>query len=281
MVPTLILQPLVENSVRHGLESMERGGRITITARDAGRDVQITVEDDGAGIQRERVLQVARVRGLVGQGQQLSDEQVDNLIFSPGFSTAETITDISGRGVGLDVVLANLKKIGGTVHVRSWPGTGTRIMLRLPLTLAVLDVMLVDVAGNPYVIPLNSIVETLQCARADFARTPSGAQVLRVRGEYVKVIDLAIRFGIAGEARPADDAEDERFIVLCETDGAGRLALVVDDIVGQQQVVIKSLEENFEHIEGIAGGTILGDGRVALILDAQGLRVDAPQRDAA
>jgi two-component system chemotaxis sensor kinase CheA len=246
-----------------------------------GGNIHIQIEDDGRGLNPERILAKARQRGLIDESAHLTEREIFGLIFQPGFSTAETITDISGRGVGLDVVLANLKKIGGTVHVRSWPGTGTRIMLRLPLTLAVLDVMLVDVAGNPYVIPLNSIVETLQCARADFARTPSGAQVLRVRGEYVKVIDLAIRFGIAGEARPADDAEDERFIVLCETDGAGRLALVVDDIVGQQQVVIKSLEENFEHIEGIAGGTILGDGRVALILDAQGLRVDAPQRDAA
>jgi two-component system chemotaxis sensor kinase CheA len=147
--------------------------------------------------------------------------------------------------------------------------------LRLPLTLAVVDVMLVTVARSPYVVPLSSIVETIQGSRADFSRAPSGAQLLRVRGDYVQVIDLADRFGLLRSG-----AAEDRFVVLCEADGA-RVALIVDDIIGQQQVVIKSLEQNFGHIEGIAGGTILGNGSVALIIDVQGLRSGPAQRQAA
>ena len=139
--------------------------------------------------------------------------------------------------------------------------------LRLPLTLAVLDVMLVRVGPSPYVVPLSSIVETIQCSRADFGRTPTGAKVLRVRGEYVQVVDLATRF-----SANSDIERDNRFVVLCEAEGGVKVALLVDDIIGQQQVVIKSLEENFQSIEGIAGGTILGDGNVALIVDVQGLK---------
>jgi two-component system chemotaxis sensor kinase CheA len=275
---------MIRNSADHGIEMPEarlaankpESGTIRLSAEQAGGSILIAVEDDGAGINRDRVLQVARQRGIVGAEQQLSDDQIDNLIFAPGFSTAESVSDISGRGVGMDVVLSNIKKIGGSVTVRSVPGQGTRMTLRLPLTLAVLDVMLVKAGLSPYVIPLSSIIETIQCARADFGKAPSGAQVLRFRGEYVQVIDLAERFGIAPAA-----GLHERFVVLCEAEGAVKVALIVDDIVGQQQVVIKSLEENFERVEGIAGGTILGDGNVALILDVQGLRTQQVVRRAA
>jgi len=174
------------------------------------------------------------------------------------------------------VVLSNIKKIGGSVHVRSWTGKGTRMTLRLPLTLAVLDVMLVKVGESPYVVPLSSIVETIQCSRASFERVPSGERVLQVRGEYVQVIDLAQRFNMAGESQ-----HEDRFVVLCEAEGSHKVALVVDDIIGQQQVVIKSLEENFERVEGIAGGTILGDGNVALIVDVQGLKATIVHKNAA
>jgi two-component system chemotaxis sensor kinase CheA len=162
------------------------------------------------------------------------------------------------------------------VQVKSWTGRGTRMTLRLPLTLAVLDVMLVKVAQSPYVIPLSSIIETLQCARANFERVPSGEKVLQVRGEYVQVIDLAERFELPTDADPKS-----RFVVLCEAEGSVKVALIVDDIIGQQQVVIKSLEENFESIEGIAGGTILGDGNVALIVDVQGLKTTRLRKNAA
>ena len=278
------LTHMIRNSADHGIEAPEKrlasgkaeGGVIRLSAEQAGGNILIIVEDDGAGINRDKVLQVARQRGVVGADQQLSEEQIDQLIFAPGFSTADAVSDISGRGVGMDVVLSNIKKIGGSVHVRSWTGKGTRMTLRLPLTLAVLDVMLVRVARNPYVIPLSSIVETMQCARANFERVPSGGRVLQVRGEYVQVIDLAERFELGGVN---DDAN--RFVVLCEAEGSVKVALVVDDIIGQQQVVIKSLEENFESIEGIAGGTILGDGNVALIVDVQGLKSAKLRRAAA
>jgi two-component system chemotaxis sensor kinase CheA len=269
------LTHMIRNSADHGIESPEKrlaagkseSGAIRLSAEQAGGNILIAVEDDGGGINRERVLQVARDRGVVGPEQALSDEQIDQLIFAPGFSTASEVSDISGRGVGMDVVLSNIKKIGGSVHVKSWTGKGTRMTLRLPLTLAVLDVMLVKVAGSPYVIPLSSIVETIQCARANFSRMPTGGQVLQVRGEYVQVVDLASRFEMTTEV-----ARENRFVVLCEAEGGVKVAVIVDDIIGQQQVVIKSLEENFQSIEGIAGGTILGDGNVALIVDVQGLK---------
>ncbi len=278
------LTHMIRNSADHGIETPEarraagksETGTIRLSAEQAGGNILIVVEDDGAGINRERVLQVARDRLVIGPDQQLSEEQIDQLIFAPGFSTAEAVSDISGRGVGMDVVLSNIKKIGGSVHVKSWTGKGTRMTLRLPLTLAVLDVMLVKVAASPYVIPLSSIVETIQCARANFSRMPTGAQVLQVRGEYVQVVDLARRFEMQTDA----DAEN-RFVVLCEAEGGVKVALVVDDIIGQQQVVIKSLEENFQSIDGIAGGTILGDGNVALIVDVQGLKSAISHKNAA
>lgn len=278
------LTHMIRNSADHGIEDPEkrkaRGkseiGTIRLSAEQAGGNILIIVEDDGNGINRERVLQLARDKGLVAPDITPTDEQIDQLIFAPGFSTADAVSDISGRGVGMDVVLSNIKKIGGSVHVRSWTGKGSRVTLRLPLTLAVLDVMLVKVGESPYVVPLSSIVETMQCSGAVFERVPSGGQVLQVRGEYVQVIDVAQRFQMH-----STKAADDRFVVLCESEGSQKVALVVDDIIGQQQVVIKSLEENFEQVEGIAGGTILGDGNVALIVDVQGLRTTLIHQNAA
>jgi two-component system, chemotaxis family, sensor kinase CheA len=278
------LTHMIRNSADHGIETPEKRlakgkpetGTIRLSAEQAGGNILIIVEDDGAGINRERVLQVARDKGIVAPDITPTDEQIDQLIFAPGFSTAEAVSDLSGRGVGMDVVLSNIKKIGGSVHVRSWTGRGTRMTLRLPLTLAVLDVMLVKVGDSPYVVPLSSIVETIQCSRASFERVPSGGQVLQVRGEYVQVIDLAQRFALSSETEP-----ENRFVVLCEAEGSAKVALIVDDIIGQQQVVIKSLEENFERVEGIAGGTILGDGNVALIVDVQSLKTAIIHKNAA
>jgi two-component system, chemotaxis family, sensor kinase CheA len=278
------LTHMIRNSADHGIESPEKRlaagksetGTIRLSAEQAGGNILIIVEDDGAGINRERVLKLARDKGIVAPDFTPTDEQIDQLIFAPGFSTAEAVSDISGRGVGMDVVLSNIKKIGGSVHVRSWTGKGCRMTLRLPLTLAVLDVMLVKVGDSPYVVPLSSIVETIQCSRASFERVPSGGRVLQVRGEYVQVIDLGKRFGLS----TATTAQDQ-FVVLCEAEGSQKVALVVDDIIGQQQVVIKSLEENFERVDGIAGGTILGDGNVALIVDVQGLRTTHLHQNAA
>lgn len=278
------LTHMIRNSADHGIEAPDkrlgRGksetGTIRLSAEQAGGNILIIVEDDGGGINREKVLQLARDKGIVAPDVQPTDEQIDQLIFAPGFSTADAVSDISGRGVGMDVVLSNIKKIGGSVHVRSWTGKGCRMTLRLPLTLAVLDVMLVKVGESPYVVPLSSIVETIQCSRASFERVPSGGQVLQVRGEYVQVIDLAQRFEMVTETDP-----ENRFVVLCEAEGSAKVALIVDDIIGQQQVVIKSLEENFERVDGIAGGTILGDGNVALIVDVQGLKTTIVHKNAA
>jgi len=278
------LTHMIRNSADHGIEMPQERlkagkpeqGTIRLSAEQAGGNIIIAVEDDGAGINRPRVLELARERGVIGPDQQLSDEQIDELVFAPGFSTADAVSDISGRGVGMDVVVSNIKKIGGSVHVRSSPGQGTRMLLRLPLTLAVLDVMLVEVGGSPYVIPLGSIVETMQCDRAEFGRVPSGRRVLQVRGEYVHVTDLAASFAMKTET-----ADAGRFVVLCEAEGSTKIAIIVDQIIGQQQVVIKSLEENFRRIDGIAGGTILGDGKVALIVDVQGLKSGTEQKTAA
>ncbi|QDZ11815.1 chemotaxis protein CheA [Devosia ginsengisoli] len=278
------LTHMIRNSADHGIETPDkrlgRGkqetGTIRLSAEQAGGNILIIVEDDGGGINREKVLQLARDKGIIAPDVNPTDEQIDQLIFAPGFSTASEVSDISGRGVGMDVVLSNIKKIGGSVHVRSWTGKGTRMTLRLPLTLAVLDVMLVKVGESPYVVPLSSIVETIQCSRASFERVPSGGQVLQVRGEYVQVIDLARRFEMLTETDP-----ENRFVVLCEAEGSAKVALIVDDIIGQQQVVIKSLEENFERVDGIAGGTILGDGNVALIVDVQGLKTTIVHKNAA
>lgn len=269
------LTHMIRNSADHGIEDSEKRasrrkpetGTITLSAEQAGGNILIIVEDDGGGINRERVLALAKEKGVVAPDQTPTDEQIDNLIFAPGFSTVTEVSDLSGRGVGMDVVLSNIKKIGGSVHVRSNPGRGTRMTLRLPLTLAVLDVMLVSVAGCPYVVPLSSIVETIQAGRAEFGKVPSGSRLLQIRGEYVPVVDLATRFAMHTEAE-----EKDRFVVLCEAEGTNKLAIIVDEIIGQQQVVIKSLEENYERIDGIAGGTILGDGQVALIVDVQGLK---------
>ncbi|WP_029041804.1 chemotaxis protein CheA [Cucumibacter marinus] len=278
------LTHMIRNSADHGIETIEKRtdkgkpetGVIKLSAEQAGGSILIVVEDDGAGINRERVLEIARERGVVPPDTQLTEDQIDNLIFAPGFSTASEVSDISGRGVGMDVVLSNIKKIGGSVNVKSRPGFGTRMTLRLPLTLAVLDVMLVKVADCHYVIPLSSIVETIQTSRSDFGSVPSGSRLLKVRGEYVQVVDLADRFDMNSIT---DD--EHRFVVLCEAEGGVKVALIVDDIVGQQQVVIKSLEENYESIDGIAGGTILGDGSVALIVDVQGIKASPTRQNAA
>jgi two-component system chemotaxis sensor kinase CheA len=205
----------------------------------------------------------------------LHETDIDQLIFAPGFTTSDVVTDTSGRGVGMDVVRQNIEKLGGRVGVANEPGQGVVMTMILPLTLAVLDVMLVRSGGTPYVVPLASVIESMQAQGAATSDLPSGSRVLRVRQNYVRLFDLAAMFGASRV--PNGDAPDG-FIVLCETDGGRRAAIVVDEILGQQQVVIKSIEANFARVEGIAGGTILGDGSVALILDVAGLELMAERR---
>jgi two-component system, chemotaxis family, sensor kinase CheA len=263
---------LVRNSIDHGLETPDERraqgkpevGTITLQASHQGGHIVIEVADDGRGLDRERILAKAAERGLAVPDNP-SDAQVWDLIFQPGFSTAETVTDLSGRGVGMDVVRKNILALGGEVAIESHAGRGSRITVRLPLTLAILDGMLVSVGGETFVLPLGFVIEALQ-PRADNVRTvQADGRVLKVRGDYLPLFSVARLYKIEQQ-----QAANEPMVVVVESDGR-RLALEVDALLGQQQVVVKNLEANYRRIPGISGATILGDGRVALIVDVGGL----------
>lgn len=268
------LTHIVRNSIDHGIETpAERlaagkpaQGSVKLAASHQGGSVVVEISDDGRGLSRERILAKGREKGLpVHEG--MSDAEVWQLIFMPGFSTAETVTELSGRGVGMDVVRRNIQAMGGRIDIDSAPGMGTRMCIRLPLTLAILDGLIVAVEKVNYVIPLTYIVESLQ-ARADDVRGMAGdeAAVIRVRGEYLPLFSLHELLHIDAQPLPPEQA----IVVILESEGKS-FALQVDELVGQQQVVIKSLEQNFRRIDGIAGATIMGDGSVALILDVDAL----------
>ena len=264
---------LVRNSLDHGVEMPEarsaagkpESGTITLSAYHRGGNIVIEVADDGAGLKRERILAKARERGLAIPANP-ADSEVWNLIFEPGFSTAEVVTDVSGRGVGMDVVRRNISALGGSVEIESAAGLGTRMTVRLPLTLAIMDGMSIAIGGENYILPLASVVESMQ-ADSKALRTVAGqGRVLDVRGEYLPVLKLVDVFP---PATPSAD-RDAEMIVIVESDGV-KTALVVDELVGQHQVVVKSLETNYRRQQGISGATIMGDGRVALILDISAL----------
>lgn len=258
---------LVRNAVDHGIETPEirtaagktPHGTLTLKAFHQGGNIVIQVADDGAGLSRERILAKAAERGMA-VSDAMSDQDVWQLIFEPGFSTAAQVTDVSGRGVGMDVVKRNIQALGGRVEIDSVLGTGTRITVRLPLTLAIMDGMCLGVAGETYIIPLNSVVELVRPKAKDI-RTMSGTdRVVEVRDEFLPVIDLAEALGAERSAVRSP------VIVIVEVEGA-KTALFVDELVGQQQVVVKSLESNYKRVPGVSGATILGDGTVALIVD--------------
>ncbi len=261
---------LVRNALDHGLETPERRsaagkgetGTIELGAFHEGGNIIIEVRDDGAGLNKARILQKARERALVSPDQELTDEQIDNLIFMPGFSTAEQVSDVSGRGVGMDVVRRNINDLGGHVQIFSKEGQGSTIRIRLPLTLAILDGQLVRVGKEIYIISLLSIVETIQVARERLNTLAGRTEVFRLRDEFLPVVKLCDQFGVEPDSRSAEDG----LLVVVEADGR-RVGVLVDDLLAQQQVVIKSLEANFKSVSGIAGATILGDGTVALIID--------------
>ncbi|PJI48063.1 MAG: chemotaxis protein CheA [Pseudomonas sp.] len=268
------LTHIVRNSIDHGIETpAERlaagkpaQGSVKLAASHQGGSVVVEISDDGRGLSRERILAKAREKGLpVHDG--MSDADVWQLIFMPGFSTAEAVTELSGRGVGMDVVRRNIQAMGGRIDIDSAPGMGTRLCIRLPLTLAILDGLIVAVEKVNYVVPLTYIVESLQ-ARADDVRGLAGEEstVIRVRGEYLPLFSLNQLLRIGAEPVPPEQG----IVVILESEGKS-FALQVDELVGQQQVVIKSLEQNFRRIDGIAGATIMGDGSVALILDVDAL----------
>jgi two-component system chemotaxis sensor kinase CheA len=270
------LTHLIRNALDHGLETPEERmavgkpaeGTIHLGAEHRSGRIIIEITDDGRGIDRKRVLDKAIEKGLVERGQPLTDEQIDMLIFAPGFSTAAELSDVSGRGVGMDVVRKNIQDVGGRVVVQSTPGAGSRFILSLPLTLAVMDGMLLAIGRERYVLPLTNIVESLRPAPQQARTLVNVGDVLTLRGEYIRLIPLHQLFGIRG----AITDPTRGLVVVVETEGGDRVGLLVDELLGQQQVVIKSLDSNFRPVEGISAATILGDGRVALILDAGAIR---------
>ena len=267
------LTHLVRNSCDHGIElpdvrlasGKEAQGTITLSASHQGGSIVIEVRDDGRGMSREKILNKARERGL-DVSDQMTDAEVWQLIFAPGFSTAETVTDVSGRGVGMDVVKRNITAMNGTVEIDAAEGYGMRVSVRLPLTLAIMDGMSVGVGDEVYILPLSSVIESFQIKGDEVNTVGQGAQLVKVRDEYMPVISLEKVFQV-----PRFDLDkSNNIMVVVEADGS-RVALLVDELLGQQQVVVKNLESNYRKVPNVSGATILGDGKVALILDTAAL----------
>jgi two-component system chemotaxis sensor kinase CheA len=271
------LTHMIRNAIDHGLESPEKRaavgkpaeGTVRLTALHRSGRIVLEVADDGAGINRARVKEKAIENGLIPAEAMLSDEEIDNLIFLPGFSTAATISDISGRGVGMDVVRQSVVALGGRISIASRPGQGSTFTLSLPLTLAVLDGMVVSANKHTLIIPLGAIVETLKPRAQDVFPLDRDMRVLALRGGYVPMVDVGHALGYADRRL----VPEESVALLVECEGGARAVLLVDEIHGQRQVVIKSLEANYRAVPGIAAATVMGDGRVALILDVDAVVV--------
>ncbi|MCW2454657.1 UNVERIFIED_ORG: two-component system chemotaxis sensor kinase CheA [Rahnella aquatilis] len=268
------LTHLVRNSLDHGVETpdvriangKEPTGNLTLSAEHQGGNICIEVIDDGAGLNRERILAKAASQGM-NVHDNMSDEEVGMLIFAAGFSTAEKVTDVSGRGVGMDVVKRNIQEMGGHVEIHSQQGKGTTIRILLPLTLAILDGMSVKVGKEVFILPLNAVMESLQPLSEDLHPMAGGERVLQVRGEYLPLVELYNVFDV-------EDAKTEAtqgIVVILQSAGR-RYALLVDQLIGQHQVVVKNLESNYRKVPGISAATILGDGSVALIVDVSALQ---------
>ena len=274
------LTHMIRNAVDHGIESPDERiakgkpaeGTVYVSAEQKGARILVRVRDDGRGIDRARVKAKAAERGIVAADAPMSDEEIDQLICAPGFSTAETISNISGRGVGMDVVRSNVEALGGRVEISSVPGEGTSFTMILPLTLAILDGMVVRLAGQRYVLPLASVVESVRPEPGQVERMTPTSEVIELRGSYLPVKRLTDVFGLGrGEERRAEDS----LVIVVESDTAGLVGLMVDTIDDRREVVIKSLDQNLHPIRGLGGATILGDGSIALILDVEAL-VAAP-----
>lgn len=265
---------LVRNAVDHGLEMPEQRrakgkseyGTIQLNAFHQSGNIVIEISEDGAGLNRDRILQKAIERGLVDPADELSDEQIHHLIFAPGFSTADAVSDLSGRGVGMDVVRKNINKLGGMIDVATAPNKGTTFTIRLPLTLAIMDGQLIQVGEQVYIIPLISVIESLQVDTKQLNKVAGHSELYRLRDSYIPILRLHELFNIPGAVTDLTQG----LLVIVEGEGL-QVGLFVDDLLSQQQVVIKSLESNFKRLEGIAGATILGDGTVSLIVDVVGL----------
>ena len=269
------LTHLIRNAVYHGIESADdriaagkpAHGTLTLSAEHKSGRILIRIGDDGRGIDRARVLAKAIEKGVIAADAVLSKEEIDLLIFAPGFSTAATITNVSGRGVGLDVVRQNVKRLGGRITIESEPGSGTTFTLTLPLTLAISDGMVVNVGDQTLVVPLANVVESLRPEPHEVKGLGAHRAMINLRGRFIPVVPLHLTVGAAG----AIERPDLGVLIVVETESSGGAALLVDAICDQRQVVIKSLETHFRAVEGVAGATILGDGRVALIVDVDGL----------
>nr|WP_007371552.1 chemotaxis protein CheA [Kosakonia sp. MH5] len=268
------LTHLVRNSLDHGIETpqkrVEAGkspiGNLILSAEHQGGNICIEVTDDGAGLNRERILAKAISQGMA-VNENMTDEEVGMLIFAPGFSTAEQVTDVSGRGVGMDVVKRNIQEMGGHVEIKSKQGSGTTIRILLPLTLAILDGMSVKVNNEVFILPLNAVMESLQPREEDLHPLAGGERVLEVRGEYLPLVELWKVFDVMGAKTEATQG----IVVILQSAGR-RYALLVDQLIGQHQVVVKNLESNYRKVPGISAATILGDGSVALIVDVSALQ---------
>ena len=267
------LTHLVRNSCDHGIElpaeRLAKGkpehGTITLIATHQSGSIVIEVRDDGKGLNRARLLAKARERGL-DVSDAMSDADVYNLIFAPGFSTVDTVTDVSGRGVGMDVVKKNISALGGTVEIDSTEGSGMAVRVRLPLTLAIMDGMSVGVGSECYILPLSSVVESFQVREGMLKTIGGSGRVVQVRDEYMPVVSLETVFNV-----PRLDTDNASSIMVVVEAEGGRVALLVDELLGQQQVVVKNLESNYRRVDDVSGATIMGDGRVALILDVASL----------
>jgi two-component system chemotaxis sensor kinase CheA len=265
---------LVRNAIDHGLESPEKRraagksdtGTLKLNAYHEGGNIVVQISDDGAGLNHAAIVAKAQQRGLVAPGQELSDAEVAELIFQPGFSTAAQATDLSGRGVGMDVVRRNVRDLGGTVGVRSVTGQGSTFTIALPLTLAIIDGLVTAVGDERYIVPLISIVESLRLKADKVRKIAGGGEVFLFRDEYLPMMRLYKTFGCA---EAVSDIESG-IVVVVEEDGR-RVGLLVDDLLGQQQAVVKSLEAHYQRVRGISGATILSDGSVALIVDVSGV----------
>ena len=269
------LTHLIRNAADHGIEDAATrtangkspDGTLKLSAEQRSGRILIRIEDDGRGIDQAKVLKKAVEKGLVAPDANLSADEINNLIFAPGFSTAETVSSISGRGVGMDVVRQNVKDLGGRITVKTEPGAGTSFILTLPLTLAIADGMTVTVGSQTLVLPLSHIVENLRPGEGEIHRLGNGRLMLKARDRFIPVVNIARALDLDGQINDPTEA----VLIIVDTELAGQAALLVDSIVDQRQIVIKSLNANYRSVECVAGATILGDGRVALIVDVDGL----------
>jgi len=265
---------MVRNSLDHGIEDpaarvaagKSPNGRVRLAAYHQSGQIVIEISDDGRGLDREKILRKAQVRGLLEDGAHMSDSEVYNLIFEPGFSTAEQVTDVSGRGVGMDVVRRHIQKLRGRIDIESTPGRGARFLLKLPLTLAIIEGLVIGVGPQRYIVPIFAVKEMFRPAEGQVYTIENQDETVQVRGRMLPIIRLHRRFNV----QPRTEDPCEALLIVSESEGK-QFCLMVDELIGKQEVVIKSLGEMLKNTDGVAGGAILGDGRVGLILDMPGI----------